>query len=102
MDVLSFPTYREGFGNVSIEAQATGTPVITTNATGSIDTVIDKKTGFIINIRNVKELEEKLEELLNDKELLNEMGKNARDWVWKNFESQKIWKAISDLYRENI
>lgn len=46
MDVLLFPTYREGFGNVSIEAQAVEVPVIVNNVTGAKDTLVDNFTGF--------------------------------------------------------
>ena len=46
MDVLLFPTYREGFGNVSIEAQAVEVPVIANNVTGAKDTLVDNFTGF--------------------------------------------------------
>src|SRR5699024_2662857 len=102
MDVLSFPTYREGFGNVSIEAQATGTPVITTNATGSIDTVINNKTGFIINVRDVQSLVKKLELFITDERLKSEMGTTAQEWVWDNFDSKQIWKSIEILYSNNI
>src|SRR5699024_1044777 len=40
MDIFVFPTYREGFGNVSIEAQAMGVPVITFDVTGARDTLV--------------------------------------------------------------
>ena len=46
MDVLVSPTYREGFANVSLEAQCVEVPVITTRATGAIDTIEDNQTDF--------------------------------------------------------
>lgn len=52
MDSLIFPTRREGFGNVSIEAQASGIPVITTNATGAVDTVTENVSGIVIPIND--------------------------------------------------
>src|SRR5699024_1009145 len=56
MDLFVFPTYREGFGNVSIQAQAAGVPVLATNVTGAKDTIINGKTGYLIKPKNVKEI----------------------------------------------
>src|ERR1019366_1873406 len=50
MDVLAFPTHREGFGMVSIEAQASGVPVVATAATGAVDSVVDGETGFLVPV----------------------------------------------------
>ena len=50
MNVLALPTYREGFPQVPLEAQANGVPVVTTTATGAIDSVIDGVTGFSVPV----------------------------------------------------
>ncbi len=102
MDALSFPTYREGFGNVAIEAQATGTPVVTTNATGSVDTVLHNETGFIINVRSVEALEDAIEFFLKNPYLTKKMGEKGKEWVWKNFDSNYIWSSLEELYKVNL
>src|SRR5690606_32449121 len=47
MDVLCLPTLREGFPNVVLEAAAMGLPVVTTDATGAVDSVRDGATGWL-------------------------------------------------------
>ena len=99
MDVLLFPTYREGFGNVSIEAQALEIPVITSNATGAKDTVEDKHTGYIVEIGDYIKIAEKTETLIIDETLRYELGRNARKRVIDKFDSKIIWKHLETIYR---
>ncbi|MEQ6007339.1 glycosyltransferase family 4 protein [Staphylococcus saccharolyticus] len=99
MDVLLFPTYREGFGNVSIEAQAVEVPVITSNATGAQDTVDDAQTGFIVDIGDYKAMANKTEILMNNEILRQRLGTNARARVAKRFKSEIVWKHLETIYR---
>lgn len=99
MDVLLFPTYREGFGNVSIEAQAVEVPVITSNATGAQDTVDDAQTGFIVDIGDYKAMANKTETLMNNEILRQRLGTNARARVAKRFKSEIVWKHLETIYR---
>lgn len=100
MDVLSFPTYREGFGNVSIEAQATGTPVVTTDATGSVNTILHNKTGFLVNVKSVDSLEKAITKFIESPQLIEEMGNSGKEWVVKNFDSKLIWSSLDELYQK--
>lgn len=56
LDVLCLPTLREGFGTVVLEASAAGIPAITTDATGSVDTIVDGETGLLMGIGDVEAL----------------------------------------------
>lgn len=99
MDVLIFPTYREGFGNVSIEAQATGTPVITTNVTGAKDTIIPNETGYLIDVRSVASLENAITEFIENPDLSERLGGKGKEWVSQNFNSELIWNNLNELYK---
>lgn len=99
MDLFIFPTHREGFGNVSIEAQALKVPVITTNVTGAIDTVIDEETGFIVEKGNVEAIVNKIEKLINNEQLRRKLGENGRIHVGNKFSNEIIWNDMEKMYK---
>ncbi|MEX6216483.1 glycosyltransferase [Mammaliicoccus sciuri] len=102
MDVFVFPTYREGFGNVSIKAQILGIPTITYNVTGAKDTVKNNETGYIVRTGDYHEIANKIEILINDLELKNKLGKQGEEWVRDNFSSEIIWKEMVDYYNKKL
>jgi glycosyltransferase involved in cell wall biosynthesis len=90
MDIFILPSYREGFPNVVLEAAAMKLPVITTDAIGCIDSVVDNETGFIVPVMNVEKMKEKMEVLLNDSKMRKSMGVHARERVLKDFDGEAI------------
>jgi glycosyltransferase involved in cell wall biosynthesis len=102
MDVCVLPTYREGFGQVSAEAQASGVPVVTTNATGAIDSVIDGVTGIIVPVGDSAALAEAIAKLLGDSVLRSAMGRAGREWTERDFRPQVIWDQRVQLYRDLV
>ncbi len=102
MDVFIFPTYREGFGNVSIEAQSLGVPVITYDVTGAKDTVLNNKTGFIVEPGDYIEIANKIEKLLKDEKLKKGMGLNGERWAKSHFSNEIIWKDMIKFYEKKM
>ncbi len=77
-DLFAFPSATDTFGNVVLEAQASGLPVIVTNSGGPHENMTPNKTGLVVPAGEVESLLEALKSLLCDPERLKEMGKAAR------------------------
>lgn len=99
MDVLVSPTYREGFANVNLEAQALKIPVITTNATGAKDTIDDNVTGYVTKIGDYKDIANKVQILIDNPNLKQQMGERAYSRVENKFTNEIIWKHLETIYR---
>ena len=100
IDVLCLPTLREGLPNVALEAQASGVPVITTNATGAIDSVENEVTGLVVRTRQAPELAEALARVLSDPHCRATLGSNARPWVMNRFLSSTVISNNVMFYRK--
>ena len=97
-DVLLLPSYREGFGSVIIEAAACHLPTIAYRIDGVVDAVIDGKTGLLVDLGNVEELEMQMELLLNNLALRDSLGLSARDRARRDFSSETVTRAWLDFY----
>lgn len=100
MDVLALPTYREGFPGVPMEAQASGVPVVTTTATGAVDSILDGVTGLLVPVGDAIALANAISKLLADPVLRVHMGNAGRARVERDFRVEAIWSAMADLYRD--
>ncbi|MFA5287441.1 MAG: glycosyltransferase family 4 protein, partial [Candidatus Omnitrophota bacterium] len=84
--LVLYPTLAaEPFGLVSVEAQASGTPVIIYNVGGLSETMLDKETGFTIEPGNFVALGRKIYELIKDECQRNEIGSRGRDFTSRRF-----------------
>jgi glycosyltransferase involved in cell wall biosynthesis len=100
MDVLALPTYREGFPNAVLEAHAAGKPVVATRATGVADAVVDGVTGITVPVGDAESLAKGLELLLTNKDLAAGMGSAGRERVRREFQQEKIWRALAREYSQ--
>ena len=97
-DVFVLPTYREGFGVSVIEASCVGLPVITSDAYGVVDASVHGVTGYHVPVGSVNELQEAMEKLYFDKSLREELGKNGRERILREFRSEVVANAWLDFY----
>lgn len=94
-DVFAFPSATDTFGNVVLEAQAAGLPVVVTDSGGPRENLVPNKTGFIVPAGDAESLRSALETLLSDAALRKQMGAAARRYM----ESRSCEKAFEETWR---
>ena len=90
--------YGEGLPKVLIEAAACGKPIVTTNHSGCRDAIINRKTGFMVPIKNPLILSKYIQKILDNKELRIAMGKEARLFAERKFSINKVVEKHLNIY----
>ena len=98
-DVLSFPSYREGFPNVVMQAGAMGLPAIVTNINGCNEIIEDGKNGLIIPVRDKNALLKAMEKMLKDSASRKHMHSKAREIIVDNYERREVWELLLKEYK---
>jgi glycosyltransferase involved in cell wall biosynthesis len=89
--VFVLPTYyREGIPRSILEALATGRPIITTDAYGCRDTVIQGKNGFLVPAQDVAKLVAAMESFILNPELISSMGRSSNDLARNKFDVHAV------------
>lgn len=99
-DIFMHAAVTEGFCNAVIEAQAMKLPVVTSDAGGLGENVIDGCTGFVVPRRNPHALAEKVRILAESPELRAKMGEAGRNHVIEHFAIERQIEAFSNLYKQ--
>lgn len=98
MDVFVLPSYREGFPTSVLEASAMELPIITTKATGCVDSIIENETGIFVE-HDFSDLATAIDSLYHDEKLRFHYGQMGRKFVVNSFEQHIIWREIEKLYQ---
>ena len=99
-DVLAFPSYREGFPNVVLEAGAMSLPSIVTDINGSREIVRDGFNGLVVPPHDVQALHEAMLLMLSDADKRRQMASVARKRVLDNWSREIVSNALYDFYNE--
>lgn len=102
MNLLAFPSYREGFPHAPLEAAASALPVVGYRATGTVDAVVDGETGILVEVGDSMALAQALGGLLEDPALAQEMAAAARKRAVRLYDSRKVWQCWADFYWERL
>lgn len=100
LDIFVLPSYREGFGNVIIEASAMKLPVIASDIPGCRDTLVDGTTGILIRSKDISSLEKALTTLIENPSERERLGNNGFNWIRDNFDRRVVWEKLLDIYGE--
>lgn len=99
-DIFVFPSYREGFPNVVIEAGAMGLPAIVTDINGSREIIIEGENGIIIPPRNSEHLYKAMQQLMVSPKQTRLMANNARQMIESRFEQTFVRKCLKEYYNK--
>ena len=97
-NALTFPSYREGFPNVVMQAGAMELPCIVTDINGCNEIVDHEKTGLIIPVKDTEALLKAMETVLELGDASKTMGELCRAHIVNNFERQVVWDALLSEY----
>lgn len=95
--VFVLPSYREGTPRTALESMSMGRPIITTDAPGCRETVIDGKNGFLVPVKDVEKLVEAMEKFIVDPSLALTMGKESRLLAERKFDVHQVNNRILQI-----
>lgn len=101
-DVLVFPSYREGFPNVVMQAGAMGLPSIVTDINGCNEIIRQKENGLIIPVKDEVALLTAMKKLATNSELRNKLVANSRPVITEKYERHTFWELLLEEYRVQV
>lgn len=101
-DALAFPSYREGFPNVVLQAGAMELPAIVTNISGCNEIVTHGINGLCIPPKNIHELEEAMFQILTQPDSYQKMKEASRPLIESRYQQAAVWKALLQEYQANV
>ena len=98
-DCLVFPSYREGFPNVVMQAGAMGLPSIVTDINGCNEIIVEGENGTIIPVKNVAAIVQAMQKMCSDIAYYNQLRQNARRMIQSRYEQRVVWEALLEEYK---
>jgi spore coat protein SA len=92
--------FPEALGLTSLEAQASGVPVVVSDVGGLPETVVDGRSGLVVQRSDPDALASAILGLLGDPTRIGEMGRRAREWAMERFSWDRIASQLETIYAE--
>lgn len=90
----------EAFGKVAIEAMAMAKPIVATRHGGSLETVMENETGWLVEPGDPTAMAQTLTRVLDAQESLPEVGRKGKSWVEQHFTATRMCEKILDVYHQ--
>ncbi len=97
-----FPSHREGFPNVLLQAGAMELPVICSRIGGNIDIITNNETGLIFESGNQQEIWSLLEYAFSYPEQMQTMSKKLQQIIREDYRQENVWQNILEGYRSLV
>lgn len=98
MDIFTFPSHSEAFGQSLVEAMAMGRPSICSNSDGVLDIAVDGETSLLFESRSAEDFTAKLKKMIDSPDIWMQFGDAAVQRVHDNFDLVKQTDKLIDLY----
>lgn len=98
-NVFILPSYREGTPKSVLEAMSCGKAIITTDAPGCRETVVERKNGFLVPVKDDKAIEEKMLYLYHNPDVCEQMGNTSRQIAEQRFDVRLVNQVILQTMR---
>lgn len=99
-DLHLFLSYREGFGNVALEAASCNIPTFAYNVVGVKDSVQHEITGLRFDFQDIESIAEAIAEAVKNPKTFKERFSKARTWAVENFEQKQVWENYLNFYKK--
>ncbi|MDM1139253.1 glycosyltransferase family 4 protein [Empedobacter sp. R132-2] len=101
-NALVFPSYREGFPNVVMQAGAMELPSIVSDINGCNEIIVEGENGTIIPVKNAEAITVAMQKLMEDKDCYLTLKANARSMIQSRYEQSVVWNALLEEYNSLI
>jgi len=99
---LTFPSYREGFPNVPMQAGCFHLPSIVTDINGCNEIIVHGKNGWIVPPKDKTSLQQAMETFVKDSALYKSMQANARPMIVDRYDQKYFWNLLLEEYQQQL
>ena len=102
MDIFVLTSLREGLPRVLVQAAAVGMPSVAFNVDGVSEIIKDNYNGFLVKVKDVKQLENRIVRYMNNEELVLLHGRNGREFIENKWSIKGMVDRIDKIYQKLI
>jgi len=102
MDIFVLTSLREGLPRVLVQAAAVGMPSVAFNVDGVPEIIKDNYNGFLVKVKDVEKLENRIVKYMNNKELVLLHGRNGREFIENKWSIKGMVERIDKIYQDLV